>query len=211
MNPKRVLVVGSHFDDIELGCGGSLAKWNSQGIATFGLVVSRSGYKNESGLSVRSNETARSEGLEASRLLGYKLVEGGLDTLHLEATDRLNVLILNAVNDIKPDLILTHWSGDIHLDHKKVCDSVLHSAKRVPNVLGYQANRFVGNRPFDARVFIDIGGHLDTKISAISAHVSEVSRTNGAWIDWTRIQASRYGIECGVDHAEAFEVLRLRF
>ena len=43
---KNILAVGAHFDDIELGCGGSLAKHSIDGDKVFAYVATVSGFTN---------------------------------------------------------------------------------------------------------------------------------------------------------------------
>ena len=57
----KVLAIGAHFDDVELGCGGPL-KHQENGDEIHILVVTHSGYENKSCSFIRSREEARTEG-----------------------------------------------------------------------------------------------------------------------------------------------------
>ena len=43
---KKILAIGAHFDDIELGCGGSLAKHTKEGDDVYAYVATLSGFSN---------------------------------------------------------------------------------------------------------------------------------------------------------------------
>ena len=59
----NILAIGAHFDDIELGCGGSLAKHLANGDKVFAYVATYSGYKNMYDEVVRPNDVAQAEGM----------------------------------------------------------------------------------------------------------------------------------------------------
>ncbi len=58
----NVLAVGAHFDDIELGCGGTLARHVQKGDDVTVYVATHSGYSNPSGKIIRSREVAKKKG-----------------------------------------------------------------------------------------------------------------------------------------------------
>ena len=66
----KILVVGAHLDDIELACGGTLAKAINQGHEVKALIMSKSGYTNRNGFVQRENEIAIREGTCALNKLG---------------------------------------------------------------------------------------------------------------------------------------------
>ena len=70
----NVLAVGAHFDDVELGCSGTLINHAQNGDQVFVLVISSSGYANPNGELIRTDEIALQEGKEAARLMGAELL-----------------------------------------------------------------------------------------------------------------------------------------
>ena len=66
----NVLAIGAHFDDIELGCAGTLAKHVANGDDVYAYVVTQSGFTNHKNIEVRSNEVATQEGEDAMKILG---------------------------------------------------------------------------------------------------------------------------------------------
>ncbi|MBP5273937.1 MAG: PIG-L family deacetylase [Abditibacteriota bacterium] len=66
----RILAIGAHLDDIELACGGSLAKAVKKHHTVRAVILSRSGYTNIKGEIQRFDEDAVKEGTEALNTLG---------------------------------------------------------------------------------------------------------------------------------------------
>ena len=58
----NVLAIGAHFDDVELGCGGSLARHIANNDTVYIYVATDSAYGTYGGNEIRSGETARREG-----------------------------------------------------------------------------------------------------------------------------------------------------
>ena len=57
----KILAVGAHLDDIEIACGGTLAKAIAAGHQVKTLIMSKSGYTNIKGNVQRSDDTAVEE------------------------------------------------------------------------------------------------------------------------------------------------------
>ena len=58
----NVLAIGAHFDDVELGCGGTLAKHKAKGDSVFVYIATESGYRAADNTVIRDNDVARREG-----------------------------------------------------------------------------------------------------------------------------------------------------
>ncbi len=204
----NILAIGAHFDDVEIGCGGTLLKLRKAGHKIHIFVATSSGYKNPEGKVVRTEETARQEGQAAAAWLGAGLVEGGLPTFSLQCDEALNTRLLQTVEQVWPDMVFTHWTGDANHDHMAVAQASLHCARHLPRVLAYRSNSYSGSRPFDPRHFQEITAELEEKLALVKIHRSEFERTQGLWEDQIRAEAVRCGHMAGVPFAEGFEVVR---
>ena len=71
----KILAIGAHLDDIEIACGGTLAKAIESGHEVRVLIMSKSGYTNKEGKVQRSDEIAVKEGLNALHTLGIQEIE----------------------------------------------------------------------------------------------------------------------------------------
>jgi LmbE family N-acetylglucosaminyl deacetylase len=204
----NILAIGAHFDDIELGCGGALAKHVDEGDKVFAYVATQSGYVSPQNQIVRENETALTEGRAAMKVLGVNLICGPFSTLKVEFTDELNVEIIQIVEREKIDMVYTHWVGDIHHDHKAVGQASLHSCRHVPCMLMYRSNWYHSTFDFRGNFYVDITKQWDRKVKSIEAHSSELERTGHKWIDFFKNEALNAGQRIGVKYAEVFEVVK---
>ena len=204
----NILAIGAHFDDVELGCAGALAKHKANGDNVFIYVSTISGFSNMEKVIIRSNSIALKEGTAAAEILGAKLFCGKFKTLDLEFCDSLNIEILNIIKENDIDLIYTHWYGDIHHDHQALAKASLHSGRHVPRLLMYRSNWYHSVHEFKGNFYVDITDFWGTKERAIMAHVSEYERVGSKWIEFFKNEAENAGKKIGVGMAEIFEVVK---
>lgn len=205
----NILAIGAHFDDVELGCGGALARHAAAGDAVYVFVATVSGFTNQYDQSVRTSEVAREEAETAMRIIGVKeLICGNFKTLEVEFVDALNIQILRLVEELCIDQVYSHWTGDIHHDHQAVARAALHSCRHVRRLLMYRSNWYHSTQDFRGNFYIDITAHWEIKERAIRAHVSEVERTGNRWISFFRNEAENAGQRIGVKYAEVFEIVK---
>lgn len=205
----NILAIGAHFDDVELGCGGTLAKHARRGDNVYVFVATVSGFTNQYNQTVRSNETALAEARDAMEILGVKeLLCGNFKTLEVEFVDALNIEILKIVQEKKIDLVYAHWAGDIHHDHQAVAKASLHSCRHVPRLLMYRSNWYHSTLEFRGNFYVDITEHWRVKEQAIRAHITEMDRTGEKWISFFHNEAENAGQRIGVQFAEVFELVK---
>ncbi len=205
----NILAIGAHFDDVELGCGGSLAKHVNQGDNVYVYIATLSGFANQNGKIIRASNIALNEAKQAMKVLGIKkLFCGKFKTLEIEFIEKLNVDILRIVEEQKIDFVYTHWIGDIHHDHQAVAKSSLHSCRHISKLLMYRSNWYHSTVEFRGNFYIDITKYWKIKENSIRAHVSEVNRTGEKWISFFKNEAENAGQRIGVKYAEVFELVK---
>ena len=204
----RILAIGAHADDVELGCGGSLLRWGKRGHDLFVYIASDSKYQDPGGTEIRSAAQAATEAADACATLKAELRIGALPALHLTFSEALNAALVQEIARVDPDLVLTHWPEDSHVDHVAVGRATIHACRRVPRLLTYRSNWYVAATQFNPRFFVDISSEIDEKLALVAAFVSENTRTRGAWLDWCRYTAQTNGYGIGVPFAEAFGVIK---
>ena len=205
----NILAIGAHFDDVELGCGGALARHAKQGDNVYVFVATVSGFANQYNQAVRTNESALEEAHTAMAVLGVKeMLCGNFKTLEVEFVDALNIEILKIVQEKKIDQVYAHWTGDIHHDHQAVAKASLHSCRHVPRLLMYRSNWYHSTLEFRGNFYTDITPYWEIKAKAIHAHVTEVDRTGEKWIRFFKNEAENAGQRIGVKYAEVFEVVK---
>lgn len=204
----NILAIGAHFDDIELGCGGTLAKHVANGDNVYAYVATKSGFTNHKNEEIRSNDIANQEGEKAMEILGVTLIKGSFETLQVEFTDELNLEILKIVEEKEIDTVYSHWIKDIHHDHQAVAKASLHSCRHVQRQLMYRSNWYHSNTSFNGNFYIDITEFWETKKQSIEAHESEMDRTGKKWIAFFNNEAINAGQRIGVERAEVFELIK---
>jgi LmbE family N-acetylglucosaminyl deacetylase len=204
----NILAIGAHFDDVELGCAGSLARHVSQGDKVYAYIATVSGFSNPNNQTVRSNDVALAEGKKAMEILGVELIYGQFKTLEIEFVEALNIELVKIVENKKIDMVYTHWIGDIHHDHQAVAKASLHSCRHVPRMLMYRSNWYHSNLDFKGNFYVDITATWDLKEKAILAHISEMERTGKKWSRFFKNEAENAGQRIGVNNAEVFEVVK---
>lgn len=209
----RILAIGAHLDDIEIACGGTLAKAVQAGHAVKVLIMSKSGYTNKEGLVQRSDNVAVQEGMEALHTLGIEDVE----ILDFETKDiPFRSDVVNAIDirmaAFRPDVIFTHHPFDTHQAHEGVAKSTIAAARRMNTLFFYEPITPSGRSyvPFKPSLYVDIETTLDKKISSLKCHKSEYNKFGAEdWIEGVRCRCGFRGYEIGKKFAEAFEILRL--
>lgn len=205
---SNILAASAHFDDAELGCGGTLARHVRAGDRVWLYVATRSGYGNMKGQGVRSHETARAEGLRAAKILGATVIEGPFETFHLRYEDPLIAALRRIVEEKKIDTVYLPWTGDAHQDHRARARAAITAARHCPRLLMYRINHYDTDEAFAPRHFVDVSATMNIKLRALRAHASEMKRTQGRWLEYVTQEDRNNGIRLGVRHAEAFQAVR---
>ena len=116
--------------------------------------------------------------------------------------------LLKIIEETKIDLIYTHWTYDVHHDHRNLALATLHVARHVNRVLMYRSNWYISEKEFIENFYVDITDTWDIKERAIREYKSEMQRVGDKWITYFRQEAINNGFKIGVKYAEAFQVVR---
>jgi len=220
---KRVLAVGAHPDDLEILCGGTLAKFAGQGVQV-DMAVATDGSAGH--MVIPPAELAairRQEAINAAAVIGAKLHWLGYtdELLFEDIPTRLRFVEL--VRETKPDLILTHDPDDYHPDHRVVSRLVFGASfvSGLPNVKTnlpahpgvqplYYFDVLTGIN-FSPGEFVDITDTQAIKKQMLECHASQLTwleehhSVNG--LDFIDVMGRSRGMQCGVAFAEAFRPL----
>lgn len=196
----RVLAIGAHPDDVELGCGGALLRHAARGDAVHVLVMTL-GELGDGGHGVRRVEQERA--MEA--LGGEGLHWGGFPDGAVPPDRRAIGLVEDVLAAVRPEVVYAHGPWDTHQDHRATSAAVLSCSRRVPKVLLYET--LTTTRAFSPTHYVDVGDVLEGKIALLGCHASQVDagRVRMAAV---RARAAVRGDEAGVDSAEAFQAER---
>lgn len=205
----KVLAIAGHADDIELGAGGSILKHTSTGDEVTLLLVTHSEYCDYNGNLVRSRIVAASEAQIAANIMGINnIICLDYETKEVLYTVELIEDLNRVIDDLKPDIIYTHWHGDANQDHSAIAHATIIAARNTPRVLMYRSNWNPTVKNFEGNFIVDISDHMEGKIRAIKAHRSEVAKRGPNWVEYFTNQNRNTGIENRTSYAEEFEVVR---
>jgi LmbE family N-acetylglucosaminyl deacetylase len=150
---RRVLALGAHADDIEIGCGAALLALSraNPGVEVTWVVFAASGE--------RADEARRSaETFLASAGNADVVVHGFRDGYLPHVGAELKDVFEELKSRVEPDLVFTHTRHDPHQDHRAVCELTWNTWRR-HLVLEYEIPKYDGD--FGApNVFVPVSREL---------------------------------------------------
>jgi len=200
----KILAVGAHPDDVEIGCAGLLLKAIKSEHDVYVYILTRG----EAGGS--DGENREKEAKKSARTIGVKeLWFGGFSDTRLAPDGVIINSIESIINKIQPNLVLSHSIKDDHHDHRKVGSSSIEAARYVPNFLTYENPL---TKDFIPQVYVDISDQIEEKINLLSLFESQKDK---AYLKSLAIQglAQYRALQSripDVKFAEAFQVLKLK-
>ena len=204
----KVLAVGSHFNNIEIGCGGALIKHRQKGDSITLFVAATSGFLDSERQQIKKNDTVFWDAQESAEIIGGKLICGGFEALNLEFEDSLNAKLLHMMEREKFDLMYTHFPGDIQHDHRALARASIHAARHIPRILTYRCTWYQSETPFAANFFVDISDVWDLKEEAMRKYQSDTGRVKENKIEYFKNDAENNGRQNVVSYAEGFQVIK---
>lgn len=204
--PQTILVLAPHTDDGELGAGGSIARWASEGHRIYYIAFSACETSVPEGW---PEGVLRVEVAAATRVLGIAAQRLRVLDYHVRLFGRDRQEVLQSMVDIKkelsPDLVLLPSLNDLHQDHSVVAQEGLRAFKHT-SILAYEIAW--NNTSFETSGFVALDEmHIQAKIDALKCYRSQSGRPY-LDPDFLHSQARFRGLQAGVKYAEAFEVKR---
>jgi LmbE family N-acetylglucosaminyl deacetylase len=220
IDAKRVLCVQPHPDDMEVSCGGTLAKLADQGVSITYLTVTNGG----AGSSTRQDEeqlasVRRNEQMQAGQIIGVS------DYLWLNYNDadylpkeQLQADIIQAIRDVRPDTVITldPWLlYEAHPAHRNVglCAAAAVLFSGMPNIspwtnsAPHDVTRIAFALTAKPNTLVDVTDTWGRKIAAIRAHRSQFPDSTWQFFSqYFEAKAIQYGSQISSEKAEALKV-----
>lgn len=206
---KRILVIGAHFDDAELGAGGSMMKWVNEGKEVYKLTLTDNATNFEQ-FNIKVNyEDAKNESTKAVEILGVKEITDFVPEKCNELVYNKEIMqkVEKIILDLNIDTVVIHSSEDANQDHIEASKICVTAARHCKNVLFYKSNGYLSETGFLPNYFVDISKYIDAKKKALSIY-SPSNNRKGRLFESCIERNHFYGYSVGVEYAEAFKVLR---
>ncbi len=205
----RILMLAPHTDDVELGCGGTIARFVEEGEAEiFVAVFSTAGDSVPKGF---PRTALRDEFYEAMRILGVKkdrlsVYDYAVRKLSYNRQDVLEELVTLG-RTVRPDIVFLPSSEDLHQDHQTLYSEGLRAFKET-TMWGYELPW--NTITFPTRGFITLEErHLQRKWKALRAYKTQfVMKRPYFSLDYIKSIALVRGVQVKSKYAEAFDVIR---
>lgn len=224
---KRVLVVAAHPDDEILGVGATVAKHVAQGDEVYALILgegqtSRGEHRED--ISQGVVEELHKNTMESASKVGYRNVyfENFPDN-RFDQVDLLDIVkaVEHKIREIQPEIIYTHYSGDLNIDHQYTARAVLTATRPigdypVKEIYAFETlsstewNFDYSVQPaFSPNVYVDITKYYEKKEAAMNCYVSELCQyPHPRSLEGMDVLSRTRGIAAGMKRAEAFMLIR---
>lgn len=227
LQPKVILGVAAHPDDLDFGMAGSIATWVKQGAQAYYLILTNGnkGSDNRTISPEMLRDTRRDEQRKAAEILGVSEVffcdyeDGDLTCCTDSKRD-----IAKIIRQVKPDVVMTMdptmvYNTEMgfinHPDHRAAGQATLDAVyPHARDHLAFPELMERGLEPHEVNTVllfnfekhnfcVDISNEMETKLQALSAHESQF-KNKQATLDMVRNHNQKIGTECGTQYAEAF-------
>lgn len=219
-----VLAIGAHPDDVELGCGGTIAKLISEGkkVAIIDLTQGELGTRG-------TNETRAIEAKNAAEILGISARENlKMKDGFLINSEEYQLRIIKAIRTYQPEIVFCNAVDDRHPDHAKAAKlasdacflsglikiETEESGKKQEKWRPKQVFHYIQWKNHEPDFVIDISGFLDKKIESCLAYKTQfydptsteptTPISSKSFLDSITYRAQDLGRLAGVEHAEGF-------
>jgi bacillithiol biosynthesis deacetylase BshB1 len=217
-----LLAVGAHPDDVELGCGGTLARFSREGLRV-GILDLTEGELASRG----SRASRRREARAASRVLGVaarvnlRLTDGAIDA---SAPGALKAMV-RSLRRLRPRVLALPWTVTRHPDHQQTgrlgeraafMAGLQRYPVRLPPHRPGLVIYYMEQRPFQPSFVLDVSRDHATKMQAIGCYTTQFAVGDDApagpdtfisrpeFLEELEARDRHYGALAGVRYAEPF-------
>lgn len=212
MEMKNVLAIGAHFDDVELGVGGTLAKLSKSGAKVYKLTLTNN-VTNFKRLDIKVDEKSSEEySAEACKILGVEEICNfkRANCNELSYSSFFMQQIEEIIFEYNIDTVFIHFFDDINQDHVSASKLCLTASRYCKNVLMFDSNGYLPINQFSPTVFFDISAEMEDKKRALACYKGDHNRFNKLF-DVSIHKNAIYGYSCKCDFAEGFVPIKIFF
>jgi len=218
---KSVLVVAAHADDESLGCGATIKKHVDSGDQVTIIFMTDGVGSRSVGSTDGSKRNLAKE--KALQVLGvgsqfqFDFPDNAMDSVPLlEVVQAIECVI----DRVKPQIIYTHFHGDLNVDHRICFDAVMTATRPVPNqsvkeiygfeVLSSTEWQIKPDKAFTPQMYVDVSDCFESKIIALKAYNDEMHDSpHSRSYEHVEVLGKHRGHTVGIKYAEAFMTYRI--
>jgi len=221
---KKILIVAAHPDDEVLGCFGTVARLIKKGYEAYTLILGEGKTSRDEKRVLENNKdeitTLKNEIQNANNIIGIKKVfVKSFPDNRFDSVDLLDIIkVISKVNEeVKPDIIFTHYEHDLNIDHQITYKAVITATRPMENESVKEIYSFEilssteWNYPlsFSPNTFFNIENTIDLKVQAMKAYNSELCiYPHPRSLEGIKLNAKYQGMRVGKNYVEAFKVVR---
>lgn len=224
---KTVLVVAAHPDDEILGVGGTAAKHAACGDKVYAIILGEGqtsrGEKRED-ISQEVVKELHKNTMDSAKAIGYKEVFfADFPDNRFDQVDLLDIVkvVEKTIRELQPEIIYTHYSGDLNIDHQYTARAVLTATRPigdypVKEIYAFETLSstewnfdYSGQPAFCPNVYVDISEQYAKKEEAMNCYVSELCEfPHPRSLQGMDALSRTRGMTVGMQRAEAFMLIR---
>ena len=216
----RILAVGAHPDDIEIRCGGTLARYAEMG---HHVMMAHATNGNKGHRTIPPDELAlirEKEARASAAVIGAELFWMNFPDAELFYDKETRLAFVDMIRQAQPDIILTHWREAYHPDHMTTSELVCGASyistvpyvktdhpicQAIPLIYYFEVDFTVESASAE---YVDVTAVYDTKRKMLACHQSQfvwVKENHGVDLDGPMMaRDAAYGAQCGAAYAERF-------
>ena len=222
---KKILIVAAHPDDEVLGCFGTVSKLIKEGYEAYTLILgegktsrldTRKIEENKEQLKILNDEIKKANDIIGiKKCFVYDFPDNRFDSVDL--LDIIKV-ISKIKEEIKPDIIFTHYENDLNIDHKITYQAVItatrpmenESVKEIYSFEVLSSTEWQYPISFSPDVFFDIQDTIELKLNAMQCYKSELCLyPHPRSLEGIELNAKYNGMRVGKNYVEAFKSVRV--
>ena len=217
----RVMAIGAHPDDLEILCAGTLARYVAEGHEVTMCHIARGDrgsyeHTREEITAIRDAEARAAAEVLGAAYQALDVADGEIDS----SNEGQRVRVTEAIRLARPDVVLAHSANDYMTDHVEASRLAFDASflatlplyetasPHLPEVPALVYMETVTGNDFVPVEFVDISAHIETKLTALDRHQSQLrwlaDHDGVDMLDQIRTVSRYRGLQCGVEYAEGF-------
>lgn len=198
----KILFIGAHPDDIELGCGGTMLRLIEEGHEVYiAIMTNGAAAQNADPYERWKEQQSAAEFLGVKEAYFIGCLDGGVPV------DGYTIgYIGDIVAKVSPDIVFTHFPNDSHQDHRSTAEIVKSATRRRCALMYFDSYSSVDFKP---NLYVDISRYASRKEEMLSIFKSQVEKYKARNIDFIELaflKTRLNGCESGAECAEGFAI-----